>query len=588
MPSRVSAIYWGGNFQNTLFLGYPLKSVITDREPRAGTSFAQAPSGIEDSWIAYDYTLECEGQFLPAFPNAFGSQASFAQQTALSGPTGIQAFLDFARAKGSFRFVPDVTLPKFWIDGCYLKEPVSGGRSLSPQFDWNQKFVFRNPTMDFWLALRGLFLEYAPGASLSDPVAYTVARAQAAYRIAQNGTLVLDGGNILRDRHYVSSTRTTLFETSSTNYALRSETFDDATWTKAQATIAADAVAAPSGALTADKLAETAVTNNHYVYQTGIPITSGEKVAGSVFVKNAGRFRGRLYVGDIAGTNFFATEFNLTAGTTSAVILAGAATAFYSRIVPLASGWYRIEVAGAVNGGVTSGHIQVNIYDDSGNVSYLGDITKGLYLWGGQLERWNTGVNGPCTSYMATTSGTASRNSDVMSMVSNWPWPTQPLWIYAKFIDLGWSQLASFGELVKWTNAAANQPMLRMFTGAGVSGQTPNHRFNYSNGLPGVAGGNQASAIVTPGANVGDTVELFARVFSDGSTEIQRSINAGAVVTANSGGGPGGFPDFFDIASYSALGVVFYVSVAAMIGLIRLKIGPGTSQITTLAQGAAA
>jgi len=588
MPSRVSAFYWGGNFQNTVFFGYPLRSVITDREPRAGSSHAQGPAGVEDSWISYDFMLECEGQFLPALPNADGTLAPNAQQTPISGPAGIQAFLDYSRAKGTFRFVPDVTLPKLWVDGCYLVEPGVGGRSLSPRFDWHQKFTFRNPTIDFGLVFRGLFLDYVPGASLTDPIAYTVTRAQAAYRIAQDGALVQDAGNVLRDRHYLNATRTTLLETASTNYALRSETFDDATWTKAQTTIAANAVAAPNGTLTADKLAETAVTNNHYVYQTGITITSAEKVAGSVFVKNAGRFRGRLYVGDISGSNFFATEFNLTTGTTSAVILAGAATGFYSRIVPLANGWYRLEVAGAVNAGVTSGHLQVNIYDDSGNVSYLGDVTKGLYLWGAQFERWTTGVNGPCTSYMATTSGTATRSNDVVAMVANWPWPTQPLWIYAKFIDLGWSQLASFGELTKWTNSAAVPPMLRLLTGNGSPGQNPNHRFNYSNGLPGLTGANQAAAMVTPGANYGDTVELFARVFSDGSTEIQRSINGAGVVTASSGGGPGGLPDFFDVASYNALGIVFYLNVAATIGLQRLKIGPGTSQVTTLAQGAAA
>ena len=589
MPSRVSAIYWGGNFQNTVFLGYPLKTVITDREPRAGTSFAQAPSGIEDSWIAYDYTLECEDQFLPAFPNAFGSQAPYALQTALSGPTGIQAFLDFARAKGSFRFVPDVTLPKFWIDGCYLKEPTSGGRSLSPQFDWNQKFVFRNPTMDFGLALRGLFLEYVPGASLADPVAYALtSRANPGFQIGQKGTLTSVAATILRDRHYIGGLRTTLLEGASANNCLQSQTLATSPWTAtALASRSDNASVAPDGTTTATLVVpNTTSTNVHEVVQL-ITVTANENVAFSVFLKAAGYTGFQIFVD--CGTTYIGAWGDLTAGTITAPAPGAASTKV--AVTALANGWYWFAIWGAPTS-TTTANVKVRFFDTGAHAqsqtAYAGNGTSGIYAWGAQLERFGTAVASPPTSYVATVSGALPRNPDTLQMTPNWPWLTQPLWVYAKFFDFGWSQRAQFEELVKWTNAGVNQPILRMFTGSGTSGQSPNHRFNYSNGLPGVAGANQAAAIVSPGVNYGDSVELFARVFSDGSTEIQRSINGAAVVTGSSGGGPGGLPDFFDIASYSAVGAVSYLNVAATIGLLRLKIGPGASQITTLAQGAAA
>jgi hypothetical protein len=592
MASRVSAIYWGGNFQSTLFLGYPLKSVITDREPRAGTSLAQAPSGIEDSWIAYDYTLECEGQFLPAFPNADGAGAPYAQQTAISGPTGIQAFLDYARAKGTFRFVPDVTLPKFWVDGCYLKDPASGGRSLSPRFDWHQKFTFRNPTIDFGVALRGLFLEYASGASLADPVAYTLSsRVNPGFQIGQKGILTPVAATMLRDRHYYGGLRTTLVEGSTSNWCLQSQTLATAPWSPSNITLTNNAATAPDGTTTATSLIPNTTAGVNHFESQAVTITANEFLAASIFVKANGYTLLRLWVADVlAGTNGFKVDLDLTTGLLSTAQAVGTGTYNGSTVVALANGWYWVGLWGAIGNAATTAQVMALVYPNlaGAGTPYAGNGTSGLYAWGAQLERNGTAVKSPPTSYIATTTGALGRNPDTLQMTPNWPWPTQPLWVYAKFIDFGWSQRAQFEELLKWTNTGLNQPMIRMLTGSGSGGQTPNHRFNYSNGLPGVAGANQAAAQVTPGANYGDTVELFARVFSDGSTEIQRSINGAAAVTGSSGGGPGGLPDFFDIASYNALGAVFYLNVAATIGLIRLKIGPGTSQITTLAQGAAA
>src|SRR5260370_14506582 len=168
MPSQVSSILWGTNFENVLNRGYPLQTVITDREPRSGTDYVQGISGLEDAWVTgFDYTLDVEARFLPVTPNFYGAAAVNPLKSQVSGALGVQGFLDWASAKNTFRFVPDYTVPSFYVDGCYLMDPKTRGRGISPRLDFTQKLKFRNPTMDFLQALRGLMFDYAPGTDIA-------------------------------------------------------------------------------------------------------------------------------------------------------------------------------------------------------------------------------------------------------------------------------------------------------------------------------------------------------------------------------------------------------------------------------------
>src|SRR6266581_4414488 len=151
MASRVSAIYWGTNGENVVQLGYPLRDVVGDRLPRDGSQWVQGMSGVEDAWITgYDSVLSLLMQFVPVTPHFYGAQAPNALQSALSGAGSVQGFLDWARQKQTFSFVPDIlNAPLFAVPGCYLAEPVStrlGGRALSARLDYMQDLVIRNPT----------------------------------------------------------------------------------------------------------------------------------------------------------------------------------------------------------------------------------------------------------------------------------------------------------------------------------------------------------------------------------------------------------------------------------------------------------
>src|SRR5690242_2496329 len=131
-----SSILWGPTYENVLSLVAPVLDVLTDRVPRAGSEWVQSPSGVEDAWITgFDYTLTCRAAFIPDGGSS---------PTPLSGSTGWQAFLDWARQKNPVRFVPDATLPAFYVDGCYLVDPTSGFGILGPDIKRQLTFTLRN------------------------------------------------------------------------------------------------------------------------------------------------------------------------------------------------------------------------------------------------------------------------------------------------------------------------------------------------------------------------------------------------------------------------------------------------------------
>ncbi len=167
------------------------------------------------------------------------------------------------------------------------------------------------------------------------------------------------------------------------NLLLQSQTFDNASWTKSSASISANAVAAPDGTLTADKLIEDGTTATHRVIQT---ITTGNRDGTfSVYLKAAERtwayveFFGRIPTDTSIAA---ATWVDLATGTLS---LGGAGE--HASIDSVGNGWYRVSVnfKGNVS---TLGSIQrqCNVSCTTGNgvQSYAGNGTSGIYIWGAQ------------------------------------------------------------------------------------------------------------------------------------------------------------------------------------------------------------
>ena len=167
------------------------------------------------------------------------------------------------------------------------------------------------------------------------------------------------------------------------NLLLRSQEFDNAYWLKVRSSITANAVIAPDGTLTSDKLVEDTSTNNHYFWRYIGPVRSGGIKTFSVFVKKAERSVVRL---ECLGVSGFFGVFNLDTLTVTAGGLYGGTSPSSTSITPLANDWYRISISGVFNISNSNSTLIGRVFLHNGtSENYLGDGTSGLYIWGAQL-----------------------------------------------------------------------------------------------------------------------------------------------------------------------------------------------------------
>jgi len=155
--------------------------------------------------------------------------------------------------------------------------------------------------------------------------------------------------------------------------------FDDAAWTKTRSSVTANTTTAPDGTTTADKLVEdTTASATHPISVSYTTAASAYTL--SVYVKAAGRSWVQLSL--LSTTNAFG-NFNVSNGTLGTI--GAAATA---GIEDAGNGWYRCRITATTAAGANT----VAFYPASADntVSYTGDGTSGLFLWGAQLEVGST------------------------------------------------------------------------------------------------------------------------------------------------------------------------------------------------------
>lgn len=203
-----------------------------------------------------------------------------------------------------------------------------------------------------------------------------------------------------------------LCEEARTNLLLRSQEFDNASWTKTRATISANATTAPDGTLTADKLVEDTSTNSHFVRQS-FSATTGTTYSVSVFVKAAERTECLLYMNGAALSAAKHSYFSLTTGAQGHT---SGLTGF--SVKEFISGWWRLSInLLAENTGTLNFDIIPSIGTGAGNVTYAGDGASGIYVWGAQLETGNV-----ASSYIPTTTTSVGRSADLATItVANIP-----------------------------------------------------------------------------------------------------------------------------------------------------------------------
>jgi hypothetical protein len=274
-----------------------------------------------------------------------------------------------------------------------------------------------------------LLLDFANSRSLDPRVTFT--RASSATHFSAQGLLVTVGNNMPRFDHNPATGESLglLIEEARTNLFLRSEEFNVSPWTLTNATVSANVTTttAPDGTNTSDKLVESAANGFHSVDSPAFSFVNGTSYSMSVFAKPAGRSRFSFVRSGSGGAS---ASFNTEALT--AINEAGASSV---SIIPVGNGWFRCTMSWVASASASRLH-SIALLDSSGVLSYTGNGTSGIYLWGAQLE-----AGAFPTSYIPTTSAAVTRAADVASMTganfTQWNNPTSGT-ILARYNAGGW------------------------------------------------------------------------------------------------------------------------------------------------------
>jgi len=172
------------------------------------------------------------------------------------------------------------------------------------------------------------------------------------------------------------------------NAVTRSQEFDHADWAKVRATVTANAATAPDGTTTADELVEDSTASaTHHLEQSYARTSVIEYWTGSVHFEANTSQRMRIIIDDGAN-NFGSAFFDATLGTISeAASTNGTATNSYATIHDLGGGRFRARLSVRLPAS-TSVRFIIYLCDGANNIiTFNGDGSSGLYLWGAQLQR---------------------------------------------------------------------------------------------------------------------------------------------------------------------------------------------------------
>lgn len=239
--------------------------------------------------------------------------------------------------------------------------------------------------------------------------AITFTRASGATFFDANGVLQTAANDAPRFDHdpVTGASRGLLIEESRTNLLTKSAELDDAAWSKTRATITANAVTAPDGTTSADKLVEdSAASNTHRAGAPDYSAVSGTSYTFSVFLKSEERAHAQISLHITNAGNAFTTLPAIFVNLSTGAITSPSATVTNSSIVSVGNGWWRVSISAAATSSQTQS-AGIYLMSDATTTSYTGDATSGLYVWGAQVE-----AGAFPTSYIPTTTAAAARAAD--------------------------------------------------------------------------------------------------------------------------------------------------------------------------------
>jgi hypothetical protein len=188
-----------------------------------------------------------------------------------------------------------------------------------------------------------------------------------------------------------------LLEPQRTNLVTYSEQMDNAAWNKTNATVTANATTSPDGTTNADKLVETVASGEHAIARVGGMASAGTYSL-SVYAKASERTR--IAIGNSSAGHY--AIFDLSLGT---IVQASQGTVTNGAISLIgANGFYRVSCTITV---ASAASAVLNLVSTGTTISYTGNGTSGIFVWGAQLE-----AGAYPTSYIPTLASSVTRLAD--------------------------------------------------------------------------------------------------------------------------------------------------------------------------------
>ena len=229
-----------------------------------------------------------------------------------------------------------------------------------------------------------LDLDFATNLSLTDNISgnnlVTFSRDSIGTYVDSNGVIQTATANTPRFDHDPETGESLglLVEESRTNFVLYSE--DVSQWSTSLSAVSPNETTAPDGTLTADLVADTETSGNHFAAASLGTLGDNVNCILSVYLKANTTNFARLRFANKAGTGCRAW-FDLSNGTTTSVD-----TGCTASITSAGNGWYRCILTGNSNTGAITPALQVFVQNVTGNqTTYDGDGSS-VYVWGAQLE----------------------------------------------------------------------------------------------------------------------------------------------------------------------------------------------------------
>lgn len=301
----------------------------------------------------------------------------------------------------------------------YAGDGVSGMVLFGPQFEIS-------PSATSYMKAAGSFTSRASAATYTD-AGGTVATAEV--NVARDATYLYDTDGKLKSAGL-------LIEDASTNLFTQSASFDNTTWGKNSVSVVPSETVAPDGVGRYTTITSTGATGATGSLYKPMPAVSNTAVTTmSVYVKAGTTDKCQLRFYDTS--NAALATFNLTTGVVES---SSGPTLVGTTITPAGGGAYRISMSinyGARPSGGLAAYLYVNF-----NSPAVGDS---ILAWGMQLE-----VSPTATSYIPTTTATATRAADVHSSVT----ATRAADIFASPTATRTADLVQISSLGPWYDPA--------------------------------------------------------------------------------------------------------------------------------------